>query len=167
MKSIQISSVLANGNPVPENTVQFDIYSDERDQFGKRLQVLSKVRPGLVVRLNAGIYHIVSTYGDANAQSRADVSVEAGKLTETAIDHKAAKVTFKLVYQTGGEALADTTWSLLSATGKVIKKSAGALPTHFLAAGDYTLLAERGGKKYSQNFSILAGDRKQVEVVIQ
>ena len=164
---LKISSVLANGNPVPENTVQFDIYSDERDQFGKRLQVLSKVRPGLVVRLNAGIYHIVSTYGDANAQSRADVSVEAGKLTETAIDHKAAKVTFKLVYQTGGEALADTTWSLLSATGKVIKKSAGALPTHFLAAGDYTLLAERGGKKYSQNFSILAGDRKQVEVVIQ
>ncbi len=164
---LKISSVLANGNPVPENTVIFDILSDERDQYGKRLKVIGNVRPGLVVRLNAGIYHIVSTYGDANAQSRADISVEAGKLTEATIDHKAAKVTFKLVYQKGGEALADTQWSLLSPTGKLIKKTAGALPTHYLAAGDYTLLAERGDKKYSQHFSITAGDTKQIEVIIQ
>lgn len=164
---LKISSVLANGNPVPENTVIYDIYADERDQFGKRLSVINKVRPGLVVRLNAGIYHIVSTYGDANAQSRADVSVEAGKLTEATIDHQAAKVTFKLVYQKGGEALADTRWSLLSPAGKVIKKSAGALPTHFLAAGDYTVLAERGAKKYTEHFSVTAGDTRQIEVIIQ
>lgn len=164
---LRVASVLANGSPVAENTVYFDILSDERDQFGKRLKVLEKVRPGLVVRLNAGIYHIVSTYGDANAQSRSDVSVEAGKLTEASIDHKSAKVTFKLVYQKGGEALADTKWSLLTANGTIIKKSAGALPTHLLAAGDYTILAERGDKQYSQDFSILAGDIRQIEVIIQ
>lgn len=164
---LRISSVLANGNPIPENTVVFDILSDERDQFGKRLKVLGKVRPGLVVRLNAGIYHVVSTYGDANAQSRADVSVEAGKLTEATIDHLAAKVTFKLVYQKGGEALADTKWSLLSPRGAIIKKSAGALPTHFLAAGEYTILAERGKDKYSQTFSVKPGDTRQIEVIIQ
>ncbi len=164
---LRISSVLANGNPIPENTVTFDILSDERDQFGKRLKVLGKVRPGLVVRLNAGIYHVVSTYGDANAQSRADVSVEAGKLTEATIDHLAAKVTFKLVYQKGGEALADTKWSLLSPRGSIIKKSAGALPTHFLAAGEYTILAERGTDKYSQTFSVKPGDTRQIEVIIQ
>lgn len=164
---LRIATVLANGNPIPDNTVSFDIYSDERDQYGKRLKVLGKVRPGLVVRLNSGIYHIVSTYGDANAQSRADVSVEAGKLTEATIDHLAAKVTFKLVYKKGGEALADTKWSLLSPRGNVIKKSAGALPTHFLAGGDYTILAERGQKKYSQSFSIKPGDQKQIEVIIE
>lgn len=164
---LRISSVLANGNPVPENTVLFDILSDERDQFGKRLKVLGKVRPGLVVRLNAGIYHVVSTYGDANAQSRADVSVEAGKLTEATIDHLAAKVTFKLVYQKGGEALADTKWSLLTPRGSIIKKSAGALPTHFLAAGEYTILAERGKDKFKQTFSVKPGDTRQIEVIIQ
>ncbi len=164
---LKIASVLANGNPVPENSVVYDILADERDQFGKRLRVITNVRPGLVVRLNAGIYHIVSTYGDANAQSRADVSVEAGKLTEATIDHQAAKVTFKLVYQKGGEALADTKWSLLSPTGKVIKKTAGALPTHYLAAGDYTVLAERGVKKYTENFTVTAGDTRQIEVIIQ
>lgn len=164
---LKIASVLANGNPVADNTVYYDIFADERDQFGKRLKVIGKVRPGLVVRLNAGIYHVVSTYGDANAKSRADVSVEAGKLTEATIDHKAAKVTFKLVYQKGGEALADTKWSLLSTTGKLIKKSAGALPTHYLAAGDYKILAIRGEKKYSQDFTIEPGDQKQIEVIIQ
>lgn len=164
---LRISSVLANGTPISENKVTFDIYSDERDQFGKRLKVISKVRPGVVVRLNAGIYHIISTYGDANAQSRADISLVAGKLTEATINHLSAKVTFKLVYQKGGEALADTKWSLLSPRGDLIKKSAGALPTHILAAGDYTILAERGSQKYSQNFTVTAGDTKQVEVIIQ
>lgn len=164
---LRIATVLANGTPIPDNAVTFDIFSDERDQYGKRLKVLGKVRPGLVVRLNSGIYHIVSTYGDANAQSRADVSVEAGKLTEATIDHVAAKVTFKLVYKKGGEALADTKWSLLSPRGNVIKKSAGALPTHFLAVGDYTILAERGNKKYRQSFSVEPGDQKQIEVIIQ
>lgn len=164
---LRIATVLANGTPIPDNTVTFDIFSDERDQYGKRLKVLGKVRPGLVVRLNSGIYHVVSTYGDANAQSRADVSVEAGKLTEATIDHHSAKVTFKLVYKKGGEALADTKWSLLSPRGNIIKKSAGALPTHFLAAGDYTILAERGKKKYSQTFSVNPGDQKQIEVIIQ
>lgn len=164
---LRISSVLANGTPISENKVTFDIYSDERDQFGKRLKVIGKVRPGVVVRLNAGIYHVISTYGDANAQSRADISLVAGKLTEATINHLSAKVTFKLVYQKGGEALADTKWSLLSPRGDLIKKSAGALPTHILAAGDYTILAERGTQKYSQNFTVTAGDTKQVEVIVQ
>lgn len=164
---LRISSVLANGSPVPDNTVLFDILSDERDQFGKRLKVLGNVRPGVVVRLNAAIYHIVSTYGDANAKSQADVSIVAGKLTEATINHQAAKVTFKLVYQKGGEALADTKWSLLTPRGEIVKKSVGALPTHFLAAGDYTILAERGKEKYSQHFTVNAGDTSQVEVIIQ
>lgn len=164
---LRISSVLANGSPISENKVTFDIFSDERDQFGKRLKVISKVRPGVVVRLNAGIYHIISTYGDANARSQADISLVAGKLTEATINHLSAKVTFKLVYQKGGEALAGTKWSLLTPRGELIKKSAGALPTHILAAGDYTILAERGAKKYSHNFSVTAGDTKQVEVIIQ
>lgn len=164
---LRISSVLANGTPISENKVTFDIFSDERDQFGKRLKVISKVRPGVVVRLNAAIYHIVSTYGDANAKSQADVSIVAGKLTEATINHLSAKVTFKLVYQKGGEALADTKWSLLSPRGDLIKKSAGALPTHILAAGDYTILAERGSEKYSQNFTVTAGESSQVEVIIQ
>ena len=37
--------------------------------------ILSEAKPGLVIRLNAGAYHIVSTYGQTNATVRADASL--------------------------------------------------------------------------------------------
>ena len=77
--------------------MSYDIFSGETDQQGNRTKVMSGARPGLIVRLNAGIYHIVSTYGDANATVRADINVEAGKLTEATVSHTGARVTFKLV----------------------------------------------------------------------
>ena len=128
---------------------------------------MADAKPGLIIRLNAGAYHIVSVYGDANAKVRADVTVEPGRLTEATINHTAAKVTFKLVLQPGGEALADTTWSILTPGGDVVKESAGALPTHILAAGSYTVLARYNGKNYTRDFALEAGDVKQVEVVIR
>ena len=85
--------------------MSYDIYSDERDKYGQRMRVMSGAKPGLVTRLNAGIYSIVGTYGDANAIARADVTVEAGKLTEATLTHAAARVTFKLVTRAGGDAI--------------------------------------------------------------
>ena len=103
---------------VNERTFVYDIYSDERDQYGQRTKVMSAVRPGVVLRLNAGIYNIVGTYGDANAVVRADVTVEAGKLTEATLVHAAAKVTFKLVARAGGDAIADTQWTIANDAGR-------------------------------------------------
>ena len=80
--------------------------SDEEDQFGNRRTILGSAKPGLTIRLNAGAYHIVSLYGDANATVRADVTVEPGKVTEATVKHAAAAITFKLVEEAGGEALA-------------------------------------------------------------
>lgn len=51
-------------------------------------------------------YHVVSAYGSVNATVRSDIRVEAGKLTEATVEHKAAQVTMKLVREKGGEALA-------------------------------------------------------------
>ncbi len=164
---LRLSSVLANGELVPNNSVSYTLYSDERDQFGNRQKVMTNAKPGLIIRLNAGIYRIVSRYGDANAIVEADVTVEPGKLTEATINHSAAKVTFKLVFQPGGEALPDTQWSVLTSQGDVIKESAGALPTHILAAGNYTVLARHKDKNYKKTFAITSGETKQIEVVIQ
>ena len=94
---LRLTPLLARGEAVNERTFVYDIFSDERDQYGQRTKVMGPVRPGVVLRLNAGIYNVVGTYGDANAIVRADVTVEAGKLTEATISHAAAKVTFKLV----------------------------------------------------------------------
>jgi len=163
---LRVTGVLANGEAISDRIVTYDIFSDERDQYGQRIKVVSAIKTGVIVRLNAGIYSILSTYGDANATARADVTVEAGKLTEATLSHAAAKVTFKLVMRAGGDAMADTQWSVTTLRGEPIKESVGALPTHVLAPGRYTVLARRAGQQFRRDFSVRAGEVAQVEVVM-
>lgn len=157
---------LVDGTEAASSSVSYSIYSD-RDQTDARELVLSSMRPGVVIRLNAGIYHIVSTYGDCNAVVSTDVTVEAGKLTEAAITHSAAKATFKLVHRAGGEALPDTQWSIQTPQGEAVKESVGALPTHILAPGSYTVIAKSQGRAYQREITLGAGETTQVEVVMR
>lgn len=154
-----------SGHPAPEGAISYNIYSD-RDQSDNRRLIMSTAKPGLIVRLNAGIYHIESSYGDANAVISSDVTVEAGKLTEATVAHAAAKVTLKLVNRAGGEALAGTEWSIQTPQGDVVKTSMGALPTHTLAPGTYIAVAKARNKTFNREFSIKDGDAAQVEVII-
>lgn len=156
---------LVAGLEAPSNTVSYAIYSD-RDQTDSRKLVLSAARPNLVVRLNAGIYHIVSTYGDCNAVVTSDVTVEAGKLTEATVTHSAAKATFKLVQRAGGEALPDTQWTIQTPEGEAVKESVGALPTHILAPGTYTVLAKSQGRQFKRDITLANGETAQVELVM-
>ncbi len=163
---LRVIPLLAKGEPANERAVSFEVQSDERDTHGQRVKVVTAAKAGVVLRLNAGIYSIVSTYGDANAVARADVTVEAGKLTEVTLAHAAAKVTFKLVTRPGGDAIADTQWSLTTAQGEAVRESSGALPTHFLAPGGYVVSAKHAGRAYRRQFSVKTGDTAFVEVVI-
>jgi hypothetical protein len=165
--ALKLAAVLPDGAPAPEGAVRFDILSDEEDQFGSRDKILANAKPGIVIRLNAGAYRIESLYGDANAVVRADVTVEPGKVTEATIKQTGAKTTFKLVQSLGGEALADTKWTILTSAGDVVKENAGALPTHILAPGSYAVIADHGGLTYTRKFSIELGQPKQVEVVVE
>lgn len=155
------------GVDAPANAVTYSIQSDERDQFGNRASIMSGAKPGLIIRLNAGIYQLTSVYGDANAIVRADVTVEAGKLTEAALSHTAGRVAFKLVTEPGGDAVPDTQWSIQTLNGEIVKESVGAMPTHILAPGTYAAIAKKGGKTYRRDFLLRQGDYVQVEVVIQ
>jgi hypothetical protein len=151
----------------PPSSIAYSVLAEDRDQFGNRLAVITGARPGLIIRLNAGIYQIVSTYGDANAIVRADVTVEAGKLTEATIQHTAARVTLKLVDRAGGEAIAGTQWAIQTAQGEVVKESVGALPSHTLAPGNYVAVARSAGKAYRRDFAVRDGETVQVEVLVE
>lgn len=164
---LRLRAVDANGAPLPRRAVTYDIYSDNEDQFGNRERLVAGLRPGGVIRLNAGIYHIVSTYGLANATTEADVSVESGKLTEASLAHIAGKVTLKLAQRPGGEALANVRWRVLTPTGSLVTQSIGALPSHTLAAGEYKVEARYAGKTYAGTFKLVAGEARQVEVLVQ
>lgn len=158
---------VAGGQTLAAAKARYDIFSDERDQSGARRRVVSSARPGLITRLNSGIYHIVSQLGDANARVSAEVAVEAGKLTEAVVSHEAAKVTLKLVESESGEAQADTVWIIMTRSGDVIKETAGALPTHVLAPGSYSVSARRDGQLYTRTFDLRSGDNVEVEVMMQ
>jgi hypothetical protein len=162
---LRIVPVLTGGEAINEKAVSYDIYSDERDQYGQRIKVTSGMKPGVVVRLNSGIYNVVSSYGDANAVARADVTVEAGKLTEATLSHAAGKATFKLVARAGGEAFADTQWTIANLQGETVKESVGALPTHILAPGTYMVSAKNAGEVFRRNFTLQAGESVEVELV--
>ena len=153
------------GQQIPEKLISINIYSD-RDMQDTAKLVMQGVKPGVILRLNAGIYYLVSTYGDANANVRSDVTVEAGKLTEAQIAHTAGKVTFKLVQRAGGEAIADTQWLIQRSTGEEVKTSVGALPTHILLPGSYSVIATSQGQQYQRDFKLENGETTQVEVVI-
>ena len=157
------SAITSTG--IDASKVHFDILTDERDQLGNRSTVISRAKPGVIIRLNAGIYHIVSTYGDANAIVDSDVTVEAGKLTEATVLHQAARVTLKLVTRQGGEALTDTAWNVMTEDGRLVRKSIGALPTHILAPGTYLVIARSQGKVYRRQFTVRDGDISEVEVI--
>lgn len=163
---LRLIPVLTYREAAGERSVTFDVESDERDEYGQRTKVVAAAKAGVVLRLNAGIYSIVSTYGDANAIARADVTVEAGKLSEVTLSHAAAKVSFKLVTRRGGDAIADTQWNVTTSQGEAVKDSSGALPTHFLAPGTYVVGAKHAGRLYKRDFTVKAGDNALVEVVM-
>jgi hypothetical protein len=163
--ALKVSAALASGEAAPDNQVAFAILSDERDAYGNRIPVMTGARPGVSIRLNAGVYQIQSLYGDANAIARGDVTVEPGKLTEATIVHQAARTTFKLATQAGGDALADTRWTVIGAQGETVKETAGALPTHALAPGVYGIIARRQGQTFRRDIRVQAGETVLVEVL--
>lgn len=157
--------------------------------------VYAKAKAGEIVGLPEGNYHVVSTYLDtvggrflANAPTpssgkssapapsatiptnsivNADVKVTSGKLTDLTLRHRCASLTLKLVNKQGGEALANTTFTVLTPGGDVIRELMGAFPSVALAEGEYAVIARHDGKTYQSTFQVETGMDRDVEVVAQ
>jgi len=151
---------------IPSSQLRFNIYKAGEGIDDEQQLVVADVKPDTIVRLNTGTYHIVSEYGAVNAVIRSDIRVEAGKLTEAVIQHRAAQLTLKLVSEPGGEAIADTAWSILTSGGDVVSESVGAFPTIVLAEGEYTAIARNKGTELQRDFTVLAGQNSDVEVLL-
>ena len=162
-----LNAVAGNDKRISPNQLKFSVYSADASESGERKLVMSDVKPSTIVRLNAGTYHVVSEYGGVNAVVRADIQVEAGKLTEATLQHHAAQVTLKLVSEHGGEAIADTAWSVLTGAGDVVNESVSAFSTMVLADGDYTAIARNKDKVYQRNFKVASGQDTDVEVLMK
>jgi hypothetical protein len=150
---------------IPAGQIAFDLYGGSQFDTTDRRPLAQNVLTGDVVLLPQGTYYIVSNYGDGNSAVRSDVHVQAGKLIDIAVTHRAAVITLKLVNETRGEALANTQWTVLTPGGDVIKESIGAFPRVVLAEGDYHAVARNDGKTFQRDFKVITGVDGEVEVL--
>ncbi|MCW6509127.1 hypothetical protein [Lichenifustis flavocetrariae] len=164
--------------PITPDKLALSVYVPEHGNPQAKL-IVANAKPGQVLRLPEGMYHIVSTYLDTvsvgslvpvsntNSVVNADLRVQAGKLVTATVRHRAAVLTLKLVNAPGGEALADTSFTILTPGGDVVRELIGAFPSLVLAEGDYIAIARHGGKTYQSEFKVESGMDRDVEVPTQ
>jgi hypothetical protein len=150
---------------IPPNQISFGLYKGSQFEGAERQSLLPSVAAGDVALLPEGTYYIISNYGDANSVVRSDIRVQAGKLTDVTVSHRAAVITLKLVSDRGGEALANTAWSVITPGGDVIKESIGAFPRVVLSEGEYRAIAKNEGKVFERPFNVVNGVDAEVEVI--
>jgi hypothetical protein len=149
---------------IPAGQISFDVFTGSQFDTSQRRPIAQNVMTGDVVLLPEGTYYIVSNYGEGNSVVRSDVQIQAAKLTDIVVTHRAAVITLKLVNNSGGEALANTQWTVLTPGGDVIKESIGAFPRIVLAEGDYHVIARNEGKTFQRDFKVITGVDGEVEV---
>jgi len=151
---------------IPPGQISFEVYPGSQFEPGEKKPLAQGIMTGEMVLLPEGTYHIVSNYGDTNAIVRSDIRVQVGKLTDVTITHRAAVITLKLVSEKGGEALANTAWTVLTPSGDVVKESIGAFPRVVLNEGEYKVIARNEGRAQEWDFKVTAGVDGEVEVVL-
>jgi hypothetical protein len=149
---------------IPTGQISFQVFTGSQFETKDRRPIAQNVLTGDVVLLPEGTYYIISNYGDGNSVVRSDVRIQAAKLTDIVVTHRAAVITLKLVNTSGGEALANTQWTVLTPGGDVIKESIGAFPRIVLAEGDYHVIARNEGKTFQRDFKVITGVDGEIEV---
>jgi hypothetical protein len=162
--------------PLPASRMSLSVYVPDRGNAEAKL-VAADLKAGETLRVPEGTYHVVSTLLEAPASGGsgggaptnsiidADVRVQAGKLTEATLRHRAAIITLKLVNVAGGEALANTSFTVLTPGGDVIREMIGAFPSLPLAEGEYVVIARRDGKTHQATFTVQSTRGHDVEVL--
>jgi hypothetical protein len=190
--ALRIEGTLAD-SPIDPSKLSLAIYvPQKRNPLGKL--VYAKGKAGEIIGLPEGAYHIVSTYLDtagvhsgvsaavnsgksaalappatipSNSVVNADIKVISGKRIDVTIRHRCATLTLKLVNKPGAEALANTTFTVLTPGGDVIRELVGAFPSLVLAEGEYVVIARHDSKVYQSTFQVQTGMDRDVEVVAE
>jgi hypothetical protein len=161
--ALRLNSAVTGDISIPANLLKFDVFTAGEET--SRALVAEGLKPNDIVTLNAGTYHIVSYFGTTNAVVRADLRVEPGQLTDATLYHHASQVSFKLVSEEGGEAIADVEWTIKTADGATVFSDLGAFPSTVLAEGDYLVFAKQGAQVFNREFEVQPGSPREIEVL--
>lgn len=161
--ALRLNSAVTGDIPISPTQLKFDILTSGSE--ASRVMVVADLAPNEIVTLNAGVYHIVSRFGSINATVRADLKVEPGQLTDATLYHHASEISFKLVSEEGGEAIADVEWTVKTSDGATIFSDRGAFPSTVLAEGEYLVLAKLGEQVYNREIQVQPGGPREIEVL--
>lgn len=150
---------------IPQGQITFDVFKGSQFEPGDKRPLATGIATGEVMLVPEGTYTIVSNYGDGNSVVRSDIRVRTAQLTDVMVTHRAAIITLKLVASAGGDALANTAWSVLTPGGDVIKESIGAFPRVILAEGEYKAIARNEGKVFERDFKVVTGVDSEIAVM--
>lgn len=163
---LELNAAVVGDIPIPRRWLRFTVYGESPNGGGKKI-VAQAVAPGRKLYLNSGVYSVVSHFGDVNASARADLRVEPGQLTTATLYHKAAQVTFKLVSEPGGEAIADTSWIIKTLDGETVFQEKNAFPQTVLEQGEYILIGKLGSRVFNREFEIVPGLPREIELLAE
>lgn len=161
--ALRLNSAVSGDIPISPTLLRFDILTAGPE--ASRAMVAENLAPNEIITLNAGTYHIVSRFGPVNAVVRADLRVEPGQLTDATLYHHASEVSFKLVSEEGGEAIADVEWTIKTSDGATVFSERGAFPSTVLAEGEYLVLAKLGDNVYNREVQVQPGSPREIEVL--
>ncbi len=165
--------------PINPAKLSITIFVPEAGNSEAKL-VLNGAKAGDLIALPEGNYHVVSTLLDTagysggqrsgvgnktNSVVAADLRVQGGKLTDAVLHHRSAVMTLKLVNEPGGEALANTAFTILTPGGDIIRELIGAFPSLVLAEGEYVAVARHDARTYQTTFKVSATLDRDIEVV--
>lgn len=159
-------TALAGDKEISGSDLSFTIYEKEIDENGERRLIAEDIKAHEILRLKTGTYHIVSEYGGLNASASVDLDVRAGQVTDATLQHRAGRVSMRLVSQSGGAAIANTTWSILTEQGRKVYDSALVSPDVILAEGKYEVSVRHGEGTYGREFEVETGGNHDIEVFI-
>jgi hypothetical protein len=179
--ALKIVGTLADA-AIPSNRLAIEIFVPQGHNPEGKL-VDAKASAGELIGLPEGPYHIVSTYLDqgygpsgakvanasipTNSIVAADVKIPAGKLIDLTMRHRFATLTLKLVNAPGAEALANSSFTVLTPGGDLIRELVGAFPSLVLAEGEYVVIARHDQKTYQTTFQVQSALDRDVEVIAQ
>jgi len=162
---LRLNAAIEGDIAIPPELLRFDVMTAGPES--ERAPIAQQLAANDIVTLNAGTYHVVSHFGAVNAIVRADLRVEPGQLTDATLYHQASQVSFKLVSEPGGEAIADVDWTVQTPDGTTLFTELGAFPSTVLASGDYVVTAKQGESVFDREFTVQPGEPQEIEVLTE
>ncbi|MGI9483713.1 MAG: hypothetical protein ACR2OR_15285 [Hyphomicrobiales bacterium] len=148
------------GQPLSNAQAEHLVYRIDRQGAAPEL-VGRTEHQGAILRLAAGKYKVVSTFGSANAVKEAVAHVRPGKLSALEFDHVAGVVTLIAPELEGNDAVH---WVITDHAGSVVTITDTVQPSVILRAGSYTATATIGGVGTVRNFSLGPGEKLKVKL---